>query len=302
MPGWPLPPDEPAIYPSTPGGVTAPTLEDYQFQFNGVTFGAATGVGLLQMTGMGGMPTVNSKDVPFPRDTGEYVGVDVMGGRDISADFWLATGILDEMLSVGSSFASTPINPQPLWFQLPGYEILCSMCRARKRPEKWDAVWSAQALLTMTVDWHANDPRLYGQGRTQGFLNSGEGLAAASVDQAGNWEVRPVLVLNGPLHAPTITNTSIGSEGNWPALVFVSGTEIAEGDQVVIDLSTPHTVNYWTGGIGGSPQYNIYDWLDPVLTSWWNLLPGENLLTAQVSSGDIADNQIEVWWSNAYML
>ena len=85
-------------------------------------------------------------------------------------------------------------------------------------------------------------------------------------------------------------------ESDPPILIqFASGTSIADGDQVVIDLSTPHTVTYWTGGIGGTPSWDAYNWLDQATTSWPTLLRGGNTLSFSAAQDSIAAGALECW-------
>lgn len=305
MPQWPLPPGEPPIYPSTPGGQTAPDIDPWQFVYNGVTFGAGTDIGLLKVRGMGALPDVGSEDLAFPRDTGQYIGVDAMGGRDPETDLILTSNIYVQMVNLGGAFFAGGVNEQPLWFQLPGLPTICSMVRPRKRVSDWDTLVSAAGMWTPTVTWHATDPRLYEQAQIADSASSDSGSVSLTVTNSGNVEMRPVMLLTGPLDAPSITNTSIGSAGNYPAIVFADGTGIDDGDQVVIDFSTPHTLQYFVGGLATpSSTYNVYSWLSQGSdgTSWWNLPPGANVLTCAASQDSLAADQFEVWWSNAYML
>lgn len=294
MPGWPLPPGQPAIYKSTPGGVTAPTLSSWQFYFNGVTFGASTSIGVTKVRGLGRLPAVNSQDQAFPRDTGEYVGLDSMGGRDPSIDLVLTSNVFTQMVTFGSAFAAGGVTPQPLWFQVPALPTLCSMVRPRNRDADWDTNLTAAAMWTPTLDFHANDPRLYAQAQTQDIWNS------PNVTNAGNCEVRPVLVLNGPLNAPAVYNETISSS-NPPGIVFQSSVSISSGDALVVDLSTPHTAVYHSGGVGPGGN-SVFEWLDQSNTSWWTLVPGVNQMSVSVSGGSPSAGQVELWWASAYML
>jgi hypothetical protein len=299
MASFPLPPGSPALYPNSDAGFTAPDLSDWQFEYNGLTFGPSTDLGILKIDGMGGLPTVGSEDVPFPRDTGEWQGVDAEAGRDPTIDVWTCADIYAQFRNVGAGAAVNPYSVLPLWFQLPSFEILCSMCRPRKRPTTWDADTAAAGEWMPSLTWHANDPRLYGQGQVGNFPSGGDSVSL-SVDNAGNCEMRPVLVLTGPLPGPSIINTSISGS---PGIVFQPGVAVNEGDQVAVDLDPLHLVTYYVGGIASpSARVPVYNWLDFQSTTWWNLLVGTNDLTGTVASGTIAADQFAIWWASAYML
>jgi hypothetical protein len=136
MPAWPLPPGKPSIYPSTPGGISAPALADWQCSYGGVLMGPGTPIGVLKYHGLGGLPTVGSHDAPLPRDTGEVIGVDAMGGRDPGADLVITASIFAQMVALGAAFGAGGVLEQPFWFALPGLPALCSMCRPRTEPSE----------------------------------------------------------------------------------------------------------------------------------------------------------------------
>ncbi|MGD0386823.1 MAG: hypothetical protein ABSB73_11905 [Solirubrobacteraceae bacterium] len=299
MPAWPLPPGKPAIYLSTPGGQSAPVLDDWQASYNGVTFGAGTPIGVLKFHGLGGLPTVGAHDVALPRDTGELVGVDAMGGRDPGADLVITANIFAQMVALGGALNAGGGLEQPLWFALPGLPTLCSMARPRTRADEWDSNVAAAGMWTPTVTWHATDPRLYDQASTAYTAASSSSSVGLTVTNAGNCETRPVLILNGPLAAPSI---QFGSATPPIVISFAPGTSIAGGDTVVIDCSTPHTVTYWTGGLPGGSAADAYNMLDQAATSWPTLAPGATTLTCTASQATIDPDCFGVWWADAYML
>lgn len=299
MASFPLPPTAPPLYPNSSGGFTAPSLSSWQFEYSGLLMGAGTDLGILKIDGLGALPTVGSQDVAFPRDTGEWLGVDAEAGRDPTFDLWTSTDIFSAFVSVGGSAAVLPDSVLPLWFKLPSIETLCSMCRPRKRDSTWDADTAAAGEWAPTLAWHANDPRLYGQGQSSP-CPAGAETTVWSVDNAGNCEMRPVIILTGPLSKPALFNNGISGS---PGIVFQTGMSVAAGDQVVIDLDPLHLVTYYVGGIAApTSRVPVYNWLDFQGTTWWNLPSGTSQLTGTVNSGSIAAGQFELWWSDAFML
>jgi hypothetical protein len=294
MPGWPLPPGKPALYPASSAGFTAPTLEDWQYSYQGLTFGVGTEFDTVTVSGITGPPVINSKDQPFPRDTGEYPGEDSMGGRDITIDFQIKGGdnIGTKMLSLGSAFSAIPYLPQPLWFKVPDLEVMCSMCRPRQGGGDLDVNVTAGIQRKTAITLHANDPRLYGQAQTLTGLDGD----TITVSNAGNCEVRPVILLPQS-EAPKVTNTTIGSNAVTALNVLIN-----DGDTIVVDLATPHTAVYWPGGIvtPTAPLYSIFNGIDRTRTTWWTLVPGDNHLSLSLSSSGGASAAI--WWASAYML
>src|ERR1700677_3373261 len=68
-----------------------PDLEDWQYSYNGLVFGANTPFAVLGIEGLD-MPDVRSGDVNWPRDHGQAMGLDVFGGKDIIFDLWMVPG------------------------------------------------------------------------------------------------------------------------------------------------------------------------------------------------------------------
>lgn len=215
-----------------------------------------------------------------------------MGGRDITIDFQVTDDIPAAMSLFGAAFNAIPYLPQPLWFKVPGYEVMCSMCRPRLRDGTWDVNVTADIQWKTTVTLHANDPRLYGQAQT---LSGGNG-STVTVHNAGNCEVRPVVIFPQS-SAPKLTNTTIGSNA-----VMAMSVLINSGDQVVVDMATPHTAVYWPGGIISptAPLYSIFNGIDRTQTTWWTLVPGDNAVAVDLPSA--GGTQAQVWWANAYLL
>jgi hypothetical protein len=239
----------------------------------------------------------------LPRDTGELVGVDAMGGRDPGADLVVTANIFAQMVALGGALMAGGAVETPLWFQLPGLPTLCSMVRPRTRADEWDANVAAAGMWTPTIGFHATDPRLYDQASAAYTPASSTNTEVLAPVNAGNTEVRPVLILNGPLAAPSIM---FGDATPPIVIAFAAGTSIAAGDTVVIDCSTPRTVNYWTGGLdAASYPFNsadAYNMIDQSATSWPTLAPGETLLTCSTAGSSLDPAQFGVWWADAYML
>lgn len=304
--------------------LTPPTLSDYQFSYQGWTWGAGTAWGFTQVTGLGDLPEIRSADVARARDHGELVGLDLYGGRDITVDMWIktdGTSLQDSLLTMAAATEVGLGTEQPLWFQLPNYPLLCVMCRPRKRTAPIDASYSAAQIVPAgAVQFHATDPRVYGaaQSVTVGLPNPKAGMtfpasfpisfgssqpSGVTVTNGGNTEMRPILILTGPVTNPTVQNASITGT---PAVSFSNPTQtsytVLAGDQLVVDLGNPSSVLYYSGGVAsGSTPASRTGWLGSSST-FWDLLPGANLI--QFLSQDSAQvaGTCEVTWANAYML
>lgn len=309
--------------------LTAPSLENWRFEFNGLELGAGTEYGIVGIEGLDLGGPVRAGDVVLPRDHGQTRGLDLLGGRDIIFDLWIAakTNTLATLQkNLGYATMVQPSAEIPLWFQLPGLPVLCSMCRPRTRKGKIDVDYATSSVYKPELAFHATDPRLYGQG--QSLVISAEETAhtggvkppftfplsfgatvpvGVAVTNAGNFETRPLLILTGPLPAPTITNTTVEGE---PHLQLVRpGAEeptIAAGDQVLIDLGNPHRILYYAEGIeagrysqGYEPE-DIYSWLTGE-SVWWDL-PAETTSQVTLRTAAPSAGTCEIQWSSAYTL
>jgi hypothetical protein len=225
------------------------------------------------------------------------IGVDALAGRDPGADLVITSNIFAQMVALAGALMAGGVIETPLWFALPGLETLCSMVRPRTRADEWDSNVASAGMWTPTLGFHATDPRLYAQAQVASSPAGGSSVTF-TVTNAGNCETRPVLVLNGPLSAPSV---QFGFGSPPTVIALAAGTTIASGDTVVVDCSTPHTVNYWTGGLGGSSA-DAYNMIDQSATSWPTLPPGLTTLTFDCGSSSVTAARLQVWWASAYML
>lgn len=310
--------------------IIAPALENWRWEYNGVELGVGTSYGVQRVEGLAGVPIRNG-DVVLPRDHGETKGLDLLGGRSPLFDLWVSPlgGVSLQQLQVNLARATNvrPDEELPLWFKLPNLPVLCSMCRPRDRKGPYDADYATGGVWKPELPFKATDPRLYTQGKSgrvsaeetvrEGGLTFPVGpfpITFGSVlpttleaTNEGNIEVRPLLILTGPLTGPIITNTSIAGEP-YLQITRPGAVEptIAAGDQVLVDLGNPHLILYYAEGIeatrytqGYEPE-DIYNWLTPEST-WWNLPASSTsriALRATVSSAGTC----EVQWSNGYVL
>lgn len=187
--------------------ITPPTLEDFQWYYQGFTFGANTPFGVLKVEGLDLAP-IRSGDVNLPRDHGQLKGIDVFEGRDVIFDIWEKTNgesIQAEQLLAAAATNILPNEEAPLWFQLPNLPIMCIFCRVRKRPTPIDADYAAAQVANPELQFHATDPRIYTAGSFSTIF-PGETLG---ITNTGNTEMRPIIVVSGPSARPKITNKSL---------------------------------------------------------------------------------------------
>lgn len=199
------------MFPSP--SLTPPTLEGFQWEYNGLVMGAGTAFGVLGVEGLD-MADIRSGDVNLPRDDGQTMGLDLYGGRDIILDLWMktdGTSLQAAQLELAAATVVRPNEEIPLWFQLPNLPIMCVMCRPRKRPMKVDSDYAAAQVGKPELSLHATDPRIYGEG-VETEISPNHPATTVTLDNTGNQEMRPIAVFTGPLARPTIKSKAIAGE------------------------------------------------------------------------------------------
>lgn len=113
-------------------------------------------------------------------------------------------------------------------------------------------------------------------------LASGVPPGTIAVTNAGTFETRPVVTVNGPVAAPTITNETYGMT------VSFSQVTLNAGDTLTVDFDAR------TGAYNGS--YRTAD----LSSAWWVMQPGVN--TIGVGGSSIGSGaSFSVNWSDAYI-
>ena len=241
---------------------SAPSLNNWQMQYNSLTIGAATSYGITKVTGLSDLPVIQQSDVQRPRDLGEFIGAYYPAGRTVEVDLWCSTLSGSNIQTILSNLASA-VTPQfttelPLWIQLPNLPCLASMARPLKKTVDFDTNYSAAQVATPAVQFHATDPRLYASPTTTTTLAAGSTVSAAvSVTNAGNIEMRPTFTITGPISAG-FTITATGARTG----TLTYNNALASGDTLYIDtdlhvVQQTHsgTTTNTRGYLGNSPGW-----------------------------------------------
>lgn len=316
--------------------LVAPSLSTYQCSYGGLTFGGLPGSGSYALQSLTfDMPNVASGDVQRAMDEGEFAGVDVLPGRDITivqvvtggyqqtgagVDTTAKALAVDQAVQAlgGVMFPAGATEPYPLYIQLPS-GTFAAMCKPRKHncPFDINRVFAGGVVATSLL--HATDPRFYaapsksatvglpapaGGGTFNATFNYSFGGGGAggtlNVVNAGYFEMRPVLVINGPCTNPVVSNLTI-SGAPW---VGVNIT-LAAGDVLTIDMDW-RTVTYTAAGTsqGASRQNALMTG-----STWWNLQPyngpagigGPNVIEFTTSDGSQVAATLTVQSADAYL-
>lgn len=170
--------------------------------------------------------------------------------------------------------------------------------------------------VTFTIGLVAPDPRKYavaqralnvsllpsgpGGGMTVPFtvpiaLASSPAPGTGSAPNGGNFPSPPVIVINGPLSAPTLANLTTGQTVSWSTL------NLHPGDVFVVDfLNRQGVVNPTNLSTSpGMPSTGGTYWPADVTSSWWQLAPGANTLQLGGTAGALA--AATAYWHDAYI-
>lgn len=303
----------------------APSLSNWELQYNGLQIGNGTPYAVTNIEGLDN-PTVRNADIVRPRDHGQFVGLDLLGGRDITitGDFTTdGVSLQSAGKALGAAFVSGAVTELPFWFQFPNLPILCSVARCRKRTTPIDFGYSVATLAKMTILLHATDPRLYGAPQTASVglptpvggmtfpatfplsFGGGSNFSVLPVVNAGNVEMRPLLVLTGPMTNPTIVNTTAGWSLSFTNPAQTSFT-LNAGDTLTIDTDTGHAVTYLASGTTvSSPRRNWViagsTWPDPS-KNVGGLVPGSNTIEFGSQDSGAVAGTLTVKWASAYQI
>lgn len=250
---------------------------------------------------------------------GDFPDAGWLGAPGNSASALYGASLQQSQIELAAATAVSPSSESPLWFQLPNMPLLCVMCRPRKRPMAVDSDYAAAQVGKPELVLHATDPRFYGAGQavTLTLAATSGGLVfpvtfpvtfsvttpSTAVLSNGNAEMRPTVLFNGPLTNPAIENGSIEGE---PFIKLVNpegeGFTVAEGDQVLVDLGTPHLAQYYKGGVAsGSEPTNVMSWITSTST-WWDLLPADNTLRFYSADAVNTGGSCTIQWAPAYVI
>jgi len=291
-----------------------PALSLYQVSFGGLTFGGINSASTYQLQSMTiDMPDVASGDVQRAVDQGEFAGMDVLPGADITIVQLVTTSGLPRFAvptvaqaaaidaacqALGGVMGPAGATEIPLWLQMASGTFV-RMCRPRKHNCPWDINRAFAGAPVATSMLHSTDPRWYAapsQSQSVG-LSTGvpgglavssatpapwvlaAGLAAnvVNVVNSGLFESRPVLVINGPCVNPVVTNSSLPG-APW---VGVNQT-LNPGDTLTIDMDWRSVVLRSAGSTVGAPRRN------QIMqgSTWWNL-PSQSSNAIVFTSQDV---------------
>jgi hypothetical protein len=305
--------------------LVAPTLANYQMQYNGLTLGPGTGYSFQKVEGLD-LANLRSGDTARARDHGEAIGLDLMSGRDVTLTMLVqtdGTSMQHALTAFAKAFAPAGVTEAPLYVQLPNLPLLAMECRPRQRTAPLDVEgWTVAQVASVAVQLHATDPRLYaapstalvasvptpGGGLTfpvtfPASFGGGSSTANLFPNNTGNIEMRPVLVITGPCTNPRVINSATG----W-ALTFTNpaqtGYTLNAGDTLTIDLDA-RTILYLVNGT--TVASSVRNWLVagsiwPNATSVPGIMPGSQTIQFSTSDSGFVAGTLALKYAPAYLI
>lgn len=268
-------------------------MNDWQMNFNGLTFGAGTVYRISNVIGLHDLPDVRSSDQPRSRQHGEFAGIDLLGGRDIDVQITVTAKHPDDTTWQALSQALVAGLPQelPLTMQIPGVALgneLQVQARVRRLSLPVDMDYYV-GVGRGAVSFHLTDPRLYSSTETSLSVNQaapdGSGLTfnatfpltfggGSSGGQVvatndGEFAAPWVATLSGPVTNPRLENVTSGE------IISFDGTVNSGETLVVSSLNRTVLLN------GTASRYS---WLEQGST-WFDLAPGNNTIRFAGTSG-----------------
>ena len=273
---------------------------DYEFSYNGLTFGASNDVGVMSIEGLTDLE-ISLGDSAIPRESGDVPGLAAARPRQIILNL-KASGVkrsqaLADTLSDALAAFSMSQEPIPLTFKEPGNDELLIYCRVigTSTPRNPSLTFGYRPF---TVRLKAADPRVYGAallaeqlplynpsgcGLDYGIDYGADFIGGATnekvLSNAGNANAHPLLrfygATSGTTTAVKLTNTTTGQTIDISAAILTG--QILEADMRRIITVDPGATPYIH--IDGSNRYG--DWALP--REPFYLAPGDNLIRYEIT-------------------
>lgn len=297
--------------------LTPPTLANYQLWFGGLAFGGVNRLSAYSLqslpTGLD-VPAYISGDSQRPIDQGEFAGIDLSPGRDITVTQTMI-GATQAALEAARQQLSGVLAPAgaieaPLYIQLASGLFAC-MARPRKHNFTLDNNMVQVLGGVATTLFHATDPRWYAiptKTQTVGLPTPAGGLlfpvtfnasfggggtgGILQIHNNGTIEMRPVLVIAGPCTNPVITNLSLNGTPSIGVTITLN-----TGDTLVIDTDLQSIVYTAAGTSAGVSRQNA----QMPGNVWWNCPPGLSQIEFTTSDGVAVAGTLTVQSADAYI-
>jgi hypothetical protein len=286
------------------------SLSNYQWSYNGLTFGAGTtsGVGVIEVDGLNDLPDVTGTDTPRPRDVGMLAGLNFPRGRTVTLDLEVvaASGLtLAETVDTVKAAFQPQLNTFPaLSWQFPGQDNRLLYARVNKLTAPVD-IGFVGGITSVTVQMTAVDPRIYEAVASTATVNLPTPVSGTSfpvtfplsfggssgaggiifADNYGTFATRALAYIDGPCINPVLSNDTTGE-------VLTLGITLASTDTLVVDFDA-HTVTL----NGTASRYSA---VQPG-SIFWELPPGTSQIRFTSSDASPTGATLTLVFAPAYL-
>lgn len=232
-------------------------MADWQFAYNGWTFGDGTSYDVVDAEGFG-LPDIRSTRTDLGAGDGSFPGVDFYSVRvlrfrlEVTADSDVA---FESAMDVMRRATTKQASELPLTVDLPGQTAKRLECRPTRRRAPIDLPYAIGRLAVVDIEFTASDPLFYEDTSTNTVITT-----ATTVSNAGDTAAKWSAAITGS------TNPTLRHDGSGLLLDFdnLSGA---------VDLVSSHRQR--TATQSGT---NVYGNLTAV-SEFFLLDPGDNSLT-----------------------
>jgi hypothetical protein len=246
---------------------------------------------LVSLEGVQSTPDVRSNDVDRARTHGQWAGVDLLGGRAVTATVQVVAA-LDDPVWAQLKTALTPTGVEsPLLLQLPGFadgRIVQADVRVRRVSIPVDVERYQFGVPQAVVEWWATDPRFYDSELTELSVP-----VFGTQDNGAEFDIEFDLEFGGVVPRGVVTADNVGTFGAPWSVTFtgpVTNPRIENqltGDTLEFTGTVPGGSSLTVGSLNRTVQLDgvsRYQWLD-VRSQWFDLEPGSTQVRITAESG-----------------
>lgn len=180
-------------------------MADWQFSYNGWTFGDGTSYGVVEASGFG-LADIRSNNVDLPNGHGSFPGLDFYSERSVrfrlemTADSDAAFESAMDTMRRATAVQSTDL---PLVIDLPGQTVKRLECRPLRRRAPIDHAYSMRYAV-IDLEFLAADPLFYENTATDTVITT-----ATAVTNSGDTAAKWTAAITGATN-PTLTHNGSG--------------------------------------------------------------------------------------------
>lgn len=194
-------------------------MADWQFSYNGWTFGDDTSYDIVEIDGFG-LADIRRRNVDLPNGHGDFPGLDFYASRvvrfrlEVTAD---SDAGLETAMDTMRRATTVQSSDLPLTIDLPGQTTKWLECRPSRRRAPVDLPYALGRLVRVDLEFVAADPLFYEDTATNTAITT-----ATSVTNSGDTPAKWTAAITGATN-PTLTRVGSGLTLTFTANGGLSG-------------------------------------------------------------------------------